>query len=56
MQGRCLDARSRPCPQEEYLVGGGAGCPHECHSHAAVTAGGSMCASSLGTAGAQPLH
>lgn len=41
--------------KEEYLVGCGAGCSHECHPHPAVTSGGSLCAS-LGKVGAQPLR
>lgn len=36
-------------PREGYLVNCGAGCPRECCPHPAVTAGGCMCAYSLGT-------
>lgn len=36
-------------PREGYLVDCGAGCPHECHPHPAVTAAGWLCAYSLGT-------
>lgn len=41
-------------PKEGYLVSCGAGCPHGCHCHPAVTvtSDGSLCASSLGTFGA----
>lgn len=54
-RGDALMQRAGPVsPRERYLMGSGAGCPHECHPHPAVTAGGSLCASSLGTAGARP--